>query len=433
MNAALSLQRMALPLSLAQLAFAANTFATNFFISRVSATALAAALPGFTLAFAVSSFAVSTLGYSATVFASRHGAGDVPGAVASFRAALVLALASFPIFALFVPAARAVLGLFSAAPEVAAEEAAYCDILLLNGFFATVNAVLAGFFTGRGKTRLAGAATTLGFLANIALAPLFIFGKTPFPAHGIRGAGVAAVVSQAVPLSIFAFAILRSEAARRARRVERRDFAEILRLGLPGGLRTLADIGGFFVFAAILAESPCAAAAASTAAFAVNGVFQALPQGLAQAMEITTARARAAARPALVLPGLSLAAAYSALFCVFLALCGMDALSFFEAERDAGFAEQFAGTAFYLVLILGAKGFFESAVLVLQAFLRGCGKTALVFKVQFATSALFWIPSFLAVRAFHPAVPALHLTMAANAILNTAILCRLSARKRLLS
>ena len=92
MNTMLSLQRLALPLTFAQLAFAANTFVTSLFLSRSSTTALHASLPGSMLAVAVSSLAISSLGYSGTVFAERHGSGDTPGALAAFRSALVLGL-----------------------------------------------------------------------------------------------------------------------------------------------------------------------------------------------------------------------------------------------------------------------------------------------------------------------------------------------------
>ena len=67
-NAMLSLQRLALPLTFAQLSFAANTFVTSLFLSRSSTTALHASLPGSMLAVAVSSLAISSLGYSGTVF-----------------------------------------------------------------------------------------------------------------------------------------------------------------------------------------------------------------------------------------------------------------------------------------------------------------------------------------------------------------------------
>ncbi len=88
MNRAARLQRMALPLTMAQLAFAENTLVTGFFLSRHSTIALHASLPGSMLAVAFSSLATSTFGYSGTIFASRHGSGDSAGALATFRAAL---------------------------------------------------------------------------------------------------------------------------------------------------------------------------------------------------------------------------------------------------------------------------------------------------------------------------------------------------------
>lgn len=69
-----------------------------------------------------------------------------------------------------------------------------------------------------------------------------------------------------------------------------------------------------------------------------------------------------------------------------------------------------------------AKAVFESAVQVLQAHLRGRGETAAVFRIQCATSLLFWIPLFLAVRAFSPGIPAYWLTMLASSALASAAL-----------
>ena len=61
---------------------------------------------------------------------------------------------------------------------------------------------------------------------------------------------------------------------------------------------------------------------------------------------------------------------------------------------------------------------------VLQAFLRGCGKTAAVFRIQFLSSVLFWIPLFLAVRAWRPSMPLYWLTMLACSALSTVLLGR---------
>ena len=418
----LSIQRLALPLTFAQLAFAANTFVTNYFLSRSSTTALHASLPGSMLAVAVSSLAISALGYSGTVFADRHGSGDSPGAIAAFRSALVLAALSVPYFILAVPAGHAILGVFNTSPEVLAAESAYYDVLLANGYFTMLAAVLGGYFTGQGKTRFVGAVTVLGFIINMAIAPIFINGLYGVPTSGIKGAGWSATISHIVPCVILAAAIRLRPLKCSARRICRADFRTLLSLGIPNGVRAVIDIGGFFMFAAVLAECEGAAVAASTAAFAVNGIYQALPQGLAQALEIVTARAAKENRRALITPALGLVAIHSLAFIAVLAVAGSEILGAFASKGDTAFAESFAETAKAIVFILCAKAVFESAVQVLQAHLRGRGETAAVFRIQFATSLLFWIPLFLAVRACSPGIPAYWLTMLASSALASVVL-----------
>lgn len=422
MKKAVFLQRLAAPLTLAQLAFAVNTFVTNYFLSRHSAAALQAALPGSMLAVAVSSLAVSTLAYSGTIFAERHGAGDTAGARAVFHAALAAAVATAPLFVLAGPLGHIVLGLFDTAPDVLRAQKDYYDILLTNGFLTMSAAVLAGFFTGQGKTRFVGTVSVLGFLLNMALAPVFIGGTSVLPVHGIKGAGWAATVSNLVPCIILAAAVARSRTAQAVRRFRPDDFREILRLGFPNGVKSLLDIGGFFVFTAILSECSPAAVAASTAAFAINGIFQAFPLGLSQALEIATARQSPALRHAFLLPCAGLLAAYSGVFSIILYLAGPSILISFARGGEGGFISEFTSTAGPLVWILAWKAFFESTTMSLQAYLRGWGKTSAVFRIQFITSGIFWIPLYFTVRAFAPGIPAYWLTMLAAAILSTAVL-----------
>jgi Na+-driven multidrug efflux pump len=115
-------------------------------------------------------------------------------------------------------------------------------------------------------------------------------------------------------------------------------------------------------------------------------------------------------------------AIHSAAFTAVLAASGSAILGVFASKGDAAFADGFSAAARALVLILCAKALFESAALVLQAYLRGRGETAAVFRIQFATSLLFWIPLFLAVRAFAPGIPAYWLTMPVSSALACAAL-----------
>ena len=123
-------------------------------------------------------------------------------------------------------------------------------------------------------------------------------------------------------------------------------------------------------------------------------------------------------------PSVTLVGVYAILFCAVLAAAGVAILLSFGRKGDAEFAGMFSETACILVTILGAKALFESLVQILQAFLRGCGKTAAVFRIQFGTSVLFWVPLFFAVRAWRPGIPAFWLTMLACSALSCALLWR---------
>ena len=76
------------------------------------------------------------------------------------------------------------------------------------------------------------------------------------------------------------------------------------------------------------------------------------------------------------------------------------------------------------------KSFVESIVMALQAFLRGRGETAAVFRIQLFSSVAFWIPLFLVVRAYRPGIPAYWLTMIACAGLSAALLTRRALSRR---
>ena len=173
----------------------------------------------------------------------------------------------------------------------------------------------------------------------------------------------------------------------------------------------------------MLAECPSAAVAASTAAFAVNGVYQAFPQGLAQALEVKVARTANRLLPTAFI----LTALYAGVFGLVLLLGGQTLLAGFRPAGDDAFLRLFGETARPLILILGVKALFESSVQILQADLRGRHRTLTVFRIQFGSSLLFWVPLFLTVRALHPTIPALWLTMVACSALSTFLLARQTA------
>ncbi len=420
MTRALSLTaRVSAPLVFAQLAFAANTFATQFFLARHSETALHASLPGSMLAVTYMAFFNATLGYAGTIFARRHGAGDVKGALTAFVQSVWLTLFALPLLALGLPLARAVLGAFDTTPDVLAAEIRYFDILMPNAAFTVLAQVLGGFFTGQGRTRFVGATTVLGFAVNIAICPFFVRGFAGLPG-GVVGAGVAQTLAHVVPCAVLAAAIMRDPEFRRTPvslkpSLSARETLEILRLGIPNGFRIVTEIGGFFLFTAFLAECPAPAVAASTAVFAINGIPHGCSQGVSAAIEILIGRAsgredfdavRKILRAATVLTG-GIVLAYTAA----LALFHGPMLDVFLPSDPAFDADAFHAVTRFLAVAAALKAGPEFTTLVLQGAIRGLGLTAAVCRIQLLSTCVAWMPVYFAVRFLCPGVPAFWLTM----------------------
>ena len=424
-KAALHLIRTATPLVLAQLAFATNAFVTQVFLARHSATALHASLPGSMLAVTLSVFFINTLGYSGTLIAQRHGSGDECGANRLFAGALLLTALSIPLFFLAAPLGLTILGIFNTEPAVLAAESAYFKVLLVNGFFTALAAVLGGYFTGRGQTRLVGGVTIFGFLLNMALAPIFINGLWGIPTEGVIGAGWSATIAHIVPCAILALCIARTNPSNPSNLSNLPNLSPLLRLGLPNGLRSVIEIGGFFLFTAFLAECAPAAVAASTLLFAINNLPYNAVQGLAQAVEILIGHTPDRTRQrGTIFWGIILAIGIALLYVMVLWMTSVFAPSWFLPTAPNFSTAEFTNALHALVAVIAAKAVFEFLTLILQAILRGRGETSAVCRIQAVVSFGVWIPAYVLVRLFHPNMTAYWLTMLLSGLVSVALLTR---------
>ena len=424
-KAALHLIRTATPLVLAQLAFATNAFVTQVFLARHSATALHASLPGSMLAVTLSVFFINTLGYSGTLIAQRHGSGDECGANRLFAGALLLTALSIPLFFLAAPLGLTILGIFNTEPAVLAAESAYFKVLLVNGFFTALAAVLGGYFTGRGQTRLVGGVTIFGFLLNMALAPIFINGLWGIPTEGVIGAGWSATIAHIVPCAILALCIARTNPSNPSNLSNLPNLPPLLRLGLPNRLRSAIETGGFFLFTAFLAECAPAAVAASTLLFAINNLPYNAVQGLAQAVEILIGHTPDRTRQrGTIFWGIILAIGIALLYVMVLWMTSVFAPSWFLPTAPNFSTAEFTNALHALVAVIAAKAVFEFLTLILQAVLRGRGETSAVCRIQAVVSFGVWIPAYVLVRLFHPNMTAYWLTMLLSGLVSVALLTR---------
>ena len=117
----------------------------------------------------------------------------------------------------------------------------YANLVFLAAIPGWVANLLAAALRGAGNVRVPALVTAIGSLATLGLSPLFIFGWGPVPRMGVAGAGVALILfsfGAALALALY-MRTPRSPLRLAPARLERRLFADILKVGLISAIGTI--------------------------------------------------------------------------------------------------------------------------------------------------------------------------------------------------
>lgn len=228
------------------------------FIDRVlllgySDSAVAASTPASMLFWNVTCLALGTCAYVNTFVSQYHGARHNPQIGRIVWQGTWLALISTPFILAVIPLAPWAFNLSRHAPDVVEQEIVYFQILCVSGPFTLLASVWAGFFSGRGQTRVVMLADFMAASVNVTLDWCWIYGKAGFPAWGIAGAGWATVVALGVKALFLGVLMLREPNRRRystasAWRLNGPLLARLLRFGLPSGVQMMLDVTGYTAF-----------------------------------------------------------------------------------------------------------------------------------------------------------------------------------------
>jgi MATE family multidrug resistance protein len=244
---------VSLPLVLSMAATTVMEFTDRVFLSNYAIDAIAAALPAGIAAFLILTFFTGVTTYLNVFVAQYTGAGSSrrigpciwQGIYFSIIAAVILVGLSF--------AAHPIFQLGGHPPEVQKLERIYFRVLCLGGGFNVLGTCLAGFFTGRGKTRPVMLINMIGMAFNIPLDYALINGIWFFPEMGIQGAGIATVCSWALIALLYAWLIFDRSNERRygmlsGRAFDGELFWRIIRKGVPAALQFTMDVLAFTFF-----------------------------------------------------------------------------------------------------------------------------------------------------------------------------------------
>ena len=228
-------------------------FTDRVFLANYSLESIAAALPAGIAAYLFISFFAGTAGYVNVFIAQYTGAGALDRVGAALWQGIYFTLIAGVVVAGLSLLAEPLFQFSGHAAEVQRLEVIYFRILCLGAVTMILGTALSCFYSGRGQTRPVMIIYFIGTFINIPLDYMIINGVWIFPELGIKGAGIATVISWTVVAIIFGAMIFSSEndrtfAVRKRRQFDLELFRRLLKFGMPGALQFTMDILGFTFF-----------------------------------------------------------------------------------------------------------------------------------------------------------------------------------------
>lgn len=397
--------KVALPLLLSQACFVVMQFCDRIMLSRFSSQAIDAALSGGMLAFCFVCFFQAVASYAGTFVAQYSGAGDTRNAVLSAIQGCWLAIVGVVPILLMIPLGNWIISISGHPAGVVAYEKEYFEILMLGGFLSPLNGALGGYFTSTLRLRVNWTVNTAGCALNVLLNWVLIYGHWGFPVGGIRGAGYATLLSQGFMLAIFLAVFCFDRHVRTAWRELRfvrflrpraRQLADILRFGMPNGIKLLSDIGAYTIFVLFTGRSGAASFTASNIAFSINNLAFAPLLGFGLAASTLVARYQGAGDPDTAMRTGNRTLLLSLFYMIavgvtFVCMARFYFALFLTDDPIVTFDEVFA-VGRPMLIIMAAWGIFDTVNIVIEQALAGAGDTRFDMVYVLITNWLLFIP-----------------------------------------
>lgn len=207
-----SLVTLASPIILANVLQTAYQLIDTFWLGRLGANAVAAVSLSFPILFLVLSLG-GGLTLAGTVIVSHHKGAENQRHVnyASSQTVFIIFFISILLAAVGYFAARPLMKLVGAAPDILADSVDYFQVSSLGFVFLFMFFVFQSLMRGIGNVWLPAFIILITVFLNLVLDPLFIFGFGPVPGYGVAGAAVASVITQGLSAATGLFILFRGK------------------------------------------------------------------------------------------------------------------------------------------------------------------------------------------------------------------------------
>jgi len=269
------LLKTAFPLILSSASSTIQQVVDRLFLSWYSSDALAAAMPAGMLNFLLQSFFLGTAGYASTFIAQYYGAKIEEDNGAVIFSSILISLFGSIFIALTVPFAPYLFKFFGHTDSVLYNEISYFSILSLGSCGFLFANSLSCFFSGRGNTWPVFLVSILSTIINSILNYLLIFGKLGLPSLGIKGAGIATVITGIISCFIYLLFLL-SKPYKKICSYWKKPFfrkellLRLLHFGYPAGLQFFLDMIGWTIVIILIGRIGKIELASSNIAFNIN-------------------------------------------------------------------------------------------------------------------------------------------------------------------
>ena len=371
------------PLIVTMAAQVVMQFTDRMFLAWYSPQALGACVPGGMLAMTFASMFMGLAGYTGVFISQFYAKNKRASVTVSLWQGILLSILSGILLALLTPVGKEIIRTFDHEISVQLLELEYFGLLNLFGIFAIVNNALAGFFSGRGKTKIPMYTALAGNFINICLDYMLIFGKVGFAPMGMKGAALATILGSAFMTVIFCV-ILFAKKTRRRFKVNhlvgfyKPIFTQMIRFGLPNGFGFLMDVVSFTLFTFMVGNIDAVSLQASNIVMSMQPVVFMVILGLGSGIQILVSKYQGLKRPDLsgrvvknaCIIGYSYAGAVALLFFFGTSLF----LRLFIPAGTEGAAE-LAAQAYPLMKLVSLFVLCDATYLIFGEAIRGAGDT----------------------------------------------------------
>lgn len=395
---------MALPVLLGITTMMGQAFIDAYFLGQVGDRALAAHAFSFPILMIVTSVAIGMGAGTSSVVARAIGANDM-------RRARRLATDSL-LLSFLITAAFCVLGVLTINPLFRVLGAPDDMIPMIRTFmlilyagvpFVVVGMVGMASMRATGDTRLPSMLMIMGAILNVALDPIFIFGLGPFPALGLNGAAVAALIARGL-IFVGAIYLLRGRlnmvSFNKPDPLEiRKSWRDILHVGIPAaGTNAIVPIATAIITALIAGYGPEAVAGFGVAS-RIESLVLVMFYALSAVIGPFVGQNLSAGKQARILEAMRL----SMVFCVASGLLVAGLLALSAGALPTIFSDNPSVISvtrlFLLIAPIGYAGY--GLVMTINAAFNGLGQPMPGVVVSLMRTILLYVPLALVAQHFY--------------------------------